>query len=117
MPRPIQRDRHFIGSVTIHPKQADDLEKGLPNEYKRHKKVFDKQKSQRLPQHTIWDHAIKLLPDAPESLPERLLPFTQEEITEIHKFVDKHLKRGTIRELWSPYAANFFFVKKKDGKL
>ncbi len=29
----------------------------------------------------------------------------------------EHLKRGTIRESWSPYAANFFFVKKKDGKL
>ena len=28
----------------------------------------------------------------------------------------EHLKRGTIRESWSPYAANFF-VKKKDGKL
>ena len=36
---------------------------------------------------------------------------------EVHKFVDEHLKRGTIRESWSPYAANFFFVKKKDGKL
>jgi len=35
----------------------------------------------------------------------------------MHKFVAEHLKRGTIRESWSPYAANFFFVKKKDGKL
>ena len=36
---------------------------------------------------------------------------------EVHKFVDEHLKRGTIQESWSLYAANFFFVKKKDGKL
>ncbi len=35
----------------------------------------------------------------------------------MRKFVEEHLKRGTIRELWSPYAANFFFIKKKDGKL
>ena len=89
----------------------------LPDEYKRHKKVFDEQKSQRLPRHTIWDHAIELLPNAPKSLPGRLLPLTQEEIMEVHKFVDEHLKRGTIRESWSPYAANFFFVKKKDRKL
>jgi Reverse transcriptase (RNA-dependent DNA polymerase) len=27
------------------------------------------------------------------------------------------LARNTIRPSWSPYAANFFFVKKKDGKL
>jgi reverse transcriptase-like protein len=36
---------------------------------------------------------------------------------EAHKFVAEHLKRGTICKLWSPYATNFFFVKKKDGKL
>jgi ribosomal protein S4 len=36
---------------------------------------------------------------------------------EMSKFVSKHLKRGTIRESWSPYAANFFFIKKKDRKL
>jgi len=35
----------------------------------------------------------------------------------MHKFIAEHLQRGTIRESWSPYAANFFFVKKKDGKL
>jgi len=35
----------------------------------------------------------------------------------MQKFVEEHLRRGTICESWSPYAANFFFVKKKDGKL
>jgi hypothetical protein len=36
---------------------------------------------------------------------------------ECHKFVEEHLQQGTIRESRSPYTANFFFVKKKDGKL
>ena len=31
--------------------------------------------------------------------------------------MQEHLARGTIRISKSPYAANFFFVKKKDGKL
>jgi hypothetical protein len=35
----------------------------------------------------------------------------------MQKFMEEHLRRGTIRESWSPYAANFFFIKKKDGKL
>jgi hypothetical protein len=35
----------------------------------------------------------------------------------MHKFVAEHLKQGTIRESWSPYAASFFFIKKKDDKL
>ncbi len=65
----------------------------------------------------IWDHAIELLPGAPTTMPGRLLPLNQKEIEEVHKFVQEHLARGTIQELWSPYAANFFFVKKKDGKL
>ncbi len=79
--------------------------------------MFSEEESQRLPRHTIWDHAIELLPGAPASLPGRLLPLTQSEIAEAQKFVAEHLKRGTIHESWSPYAANFFFVKKKDGKL
>jgi len=79
--------------------------------------VFDEESSQRLPRHTIWDHAIELLPNTPATLLGRLLPLTQKEHEEMHKFIAEHLKRGTIRESWSPYAANFFFVKKKDGKL
>ncbi len=113
------KDQYFIGSVTIHPanlKLAGD-EKWIPEEYRWHKKVFDEQSSQWLPCHTIWDHTIKLLPNTPAMLPERLLSLTQKEHEEMHKFVAEHLRRGTIWESWSPYAANFFFIKKKDGKL
>jgi hypothetical protein len=118
VPRITHKDRYFIGRVTFLPPRLNEpLPKEVPKEYERHKKVFDEEKSQRLPQHTIWDHAIELAPEAPRTLPGRLLPLTQEEIAEVHKFVAEHLKRGTIRESWSPYAANFFFVKKKDGKL
>ena len=117
IPRPLKTKEHyFVGRVTFHLEPEEEI-KGIPDEYKRHKKVFSEQKSQRLPRHTIWDHAIELNPDAPRTLPGRLLPLTQEEKEEMHKFVAEHLKRGTIRESWSPYAANFFFVKKKDGKL
>ena len=90
---------------------------GIPDQYQRHAKIFLEQESQRLPKHTIWDHAIELLPGAPSTLLGRLLPLTQEEIAEAKKFVEEHLRRNTIRPSWSPYAANFFFVKKKDGKL
>ncbi len=96
---------------------ASTTETSLPKEYAKHDKVFSKEQSQRLPKHTIWDHAIELLPGAPTTMPGRLLPLNQKEIKEVHKFVQEHLARGTIQESWSPYAANFFFVKKKDGKL
>ena len=107
-----------MGRVTFHTTQekGEDLS-AIPDEYKRHKKVFSEQASQRLPGHTIWDHAIELLPGAPNTLPGQLLPLTQEEIKAASEFVAEHLERGTIRRSNSRYAANFFFVKKKDGKL
>ena len=63
----------------------------IPQEYQRHHKVFSEEQSQQLPQHSIWDHAIELLPGAPNSLPGRLLPLNLEEKAEIHKFVKEHL--------------------------
>jgi hypothetical protein len=129
-PRSVSRTQYYIGSTTIHPQTMqsrdlmdvpDELKQNVlqevPDEYKRHRQVFDEEKSQRLPRHSVWDHAIELLPNAPATLPGRLLPLTQTEQAEMSKFVQEHLKRGTIRESWSPYAANFFFIKKRDGKL
>src|SRR5258707_6559247 len=99
---------YFLGRVILHPKTIPAAPVGgIPSKYQRHKKVFSEEELQRLPRHTIWDHAIELLPRAPASLPGRLLPLTQSEIAEAQKFVAEHLKRGTIHELWSPYAANF----------
>ena len=60
----------------------------IPPEYQRHVKIFSEQESQRLPKHTVWDHAIELLPEAPDTLPGRLLPLTQAEIEEARKFVE-----------------------------
>ncbi len=32
----------------------------IPSEYMKHGKVFSEEQLQRLPKHTIWDHAIEL---------------------------------------------------------
>jgi len=63
----------------------------IPLEYQRHSKVFSGEASQRLPSHTIWDHAIELLPGAPTTLLGCLLPLTQVEKEEAHKLVAEHL--------------------------
>ena len=119
VPQPIRKasDQYFLGRVTIGSMTSNEPNSTVLKEYQRHSKVFSKAKSQRLPQSTIWDHAIELLPGAPNTLPGRLLPLTQEEKAEMHKFVQEHLKRGTVHISKLPYAANFFFIKKKDGKL
>jgi hypothetical protein len=118
IPRAKPEVRYFIERVTIQPKQLHTSEKGrIPEEYCRHGKVFSEEKSQQLPQHMIWDHIIELLPDAPATLLTQLLPLNQLEQEEMQKFIEEHLHRGTIQESWSSYMANFFFIKKKDGKL
>jgi hypothetical protein len=118
IPRTRGPSKYFIGRVLLYPQAipAKPTHR-IPTEFTRHQKVFSEKDFQRLPRHTIWDDAIELLPGAPNSLPGWLLPLKQDKIVEAHKFVVEHLKRGTIHELWSPYTANFFFVKKKDGKL
>src|SRR6267142_108799 len=127
VPCSTHQDQFYIGRVTIFPtndvpfepfgKPSQPPAPKIPPEYQRHSKVFSEEASQRLPGHTIWDHAIELLPGAPTTLPGRLLPLTQVEKEEAHKLVAKHLERGTIHPSWGPYTANLFFVKKKDGKL
>jgi hypothetical protein len=117
VPRPLwPKDKYYLGKVTIGSVTAEEM-KGVPDEYKRHLKVFSEKELQHLPQHTVWDHAIKLLPGAPSMLLGWLLPLTEEEIEEVRKFIKEHLEWNTIRPSWSPYTTNFFFMKKKDGKL
>jgi hypothetical protein len=60
---------------------------------------------------------IKLKPGAPSSLLGKLIPLSQLELEELHKFVKEHLSQGTICPSKSPYTASFFFIKKKDSKL
>ena len=115
-PRPINTTRYFIGKVTIGAAETSKIP-NIPLKYQRHAKIFSEQELQRLPKHTVWDHAIELLPGAPDMLPGRLLPLTQAKIEEACKFVEEHLRCNTICPSWSPYAANFFFIKKKDRKL
>ena len=113
----MHKDCYFIGRVTFATPTTMPSPK-IPKEYQSHHKVFSEEQSQWLPSHSIWDHAIELLPGAPNSLPGWLLPLNLEEKAKIHKFVQEHLAWGMIHHISkSPYAANFFFIKKKDGKL
>ena len=89
----------------------------LPEEYHRHAKVFSKQQAHRFPEARQWDHAIDLKKDAPATLPGKIYSLTQPEQKALQEFLREHLKKGYIRPSKSPYAAPFFFIKKKDGKL
>ena len=98
------------------------IEKGkppiaIPPQYQRHAKVFSEQQAQHFPESRLWDHAIDLKPEAPSTLPGKVYSLTQSEQQALQEFVREHLAKGYIRPSKSPYAAPFFFIKKKDGKL
>ena len=89
----------------------------LPEEYRRHAKVFGEKEAQRFPGPRLWDHAIELKPNAPSTIPGKIYALTQKEQVALTEFIQEHLKKGYIKLSKSPYASPFFFIKKKDGKL
>ena len=89
----------------------------LPEHYKRHAHVFSEQEAQRFPGPRLWDHAIELKKDAPATLPGKIYALTQDEQKALQEFIKEHVQKGYIRPSKSPYAAPFFFIKKKDGRL
>ena len=89
----------------------------IPYQYWMFTNVFSDQESKKYPPKRPWDHKIKLKPGAPAMLISKTIKLLTIEQEELQKFIDKHLERGTIRWSKSPYAASFFFIKKKNGKL
>src|SRR6266436_6808225 len=89
----------------------------IPEEYQRHSKVFNEKEADRFPPKREEDHAINLKEDAPAVLDCKIYPLSHDQEAELTKFLGEHLRKGYIRESKSPYAAPFFFIKKKDGKL
>ena len=89
----------------------------IPAKYHHHLLVFSKEASHRFPEPHIWDHAIKLKPGAPSLIPGKVYQLTQDEQKALLKFIQEQQAKGYIHPSKSPYAAPFFFIKKKDGKL
>jgi hypothetical protein len=78
--------------------------------------VFTKSTFDELPPRRSWDHAIELKGDT-KPLTSKVYPLSKSEQVALDDFVTEHLASGRIRPSKSPFAAPFFFVKKKDGAL
>jgi len=91
--------------------------KTIPQEYCHHLKVFSEKAASWLPPDCPWNHAIELKPNAPASIRGRIYPLTQLENEALKKHVDEQLAKGYIPPSKSPYAAPFFFIKKKSSEL
>ena len=108
-------DKLFIARLVT--ETTDNPLDKIPLPYRQYAKVFSEEASHEFPPSCIWDHAIELKPNAPATLTGKIYPLSQVELEELEKFIMEHLKHGTIWLSKSPYAASFFFIKKKNGKL
>jgi hypothetical protein len=100
--------------VTI---QRIEMDKRIPRQYRAFTDVFSDKESKKFLPKRPWDHKIKLKPGAPATLISRTIKLLTSEQQELQTFINEHLERGTIERSKSPYAASFFFIKKKNGKL
>jgi hypothetical protein len=91
--------------------------KGIPEEYQQHHKVFLDQQATHFSPSRPEDHAIKLMPGAPETINCKVYPLTivEQEVTQ--KFLEENEQLGYIKKTDSPWSSPWFFIKKKDGTL
>ena len=61
----------------------------IPAKYYFHLSVFSEEASHRFPEPCIWDHAIKLKPGAPSSIPGKVYQLTQDEQKALLKFIQE----------------------------
>ncbi len=98
-------------------KKTKTFEEMVPNWCRDFNNLFNKDNFDELPEPKLWDHAIKLIPNASTNLNCKVYPLNRNEQAELDKFLNENLLSGRIQPSKSPIALPFFFVKKKDGKL
>ena len=85
--------------------------------YQQHSHVFSEEVVQHFPESCIWDHTIELKPNTPSTILRKVYQLTQDEQKALLDSITEQQAKGYIHPSKSPYAAPFFFIKKKDGKL
>jgi hypothetical protein len=77
--------------MIIKPREIS-IDASILEHYQQYSRVFLEDASHKFPPSRIWDHAIKLKPNAPAALLGKLIPLSQAEQEELHKFVVEHTK-------------------------
>ena len=96
-------------------KSEEEARRLVPKRFHKWIKIFGKKVSERMPIRKMWNHAIELKEGfVPRKGKVYLL--LREERGEVHKLIDKQLRKGYIRLSKSPQMVLVFFVGKKDGK-
>ena len=88
----------------------------VPEEYKRHAKVFSEKESLRFSPKWEEDMTIPLKVDAPDVINCKVYPLTREEWGLLETLLAKELELGRIKEGPSPYTLPVYFINKKNSE-
>ncbi|KXN81619.1 hypothetical protein AN958_04107, partial [Leucoagaricus sp. SymC.cos] len=79
----------------------------LPTYMKEYTHLFNKTNFDRLPDHTQWDHEIKLTENAPSELQAKIYPMILKEEEELNAFVDENLKSGEHKSIGNEHGYKY----------
>ena len=96
--------------------EGGDVADDLPDHYKEWASVFSDEEINKLPEHTSWDHEIKLIEGStPPYGP--IYPQNEKELLILREYINKNLAAGKIRISKSSAGSPILFVPKADGTL
>ena len=109
-----EEDRQARIAAVWHDESGGDMAEQLPEIYREWADVFSQEKITTLPEHSDFDHEIKLTDGA--KLPKgAIYPLAEKELEELRKYLKQMEDSGKIRRSQSPSASPFLFVGKPDG--
>ena len=101
-----------------HNKEGGDVADDLPEHYREWVSVFSKGEINKLPEHTSWDHEIKLV-DGSTPPYKPIYPLNEKELRlmVLREYINKNLVAGKIRISKSSAGSPILFVPKADSTL
>ena len=94
--------------------KADTTE--IPEEYSQYSKLFSGKLETGLPEHSRWDHEIRVQPGTEPTF-NKIYPQNPEQDKALKEYLEEMLQKGYIRPSESPAGYPILWVPKKNGKL
>lgn len=88
----------------------------IPEEYSKYSELFSGELETGLPEHSRWDHEIKLQPGK-EPRFHKVYPQNPVQDKALKEYLEEMLEKGFIRPSESPAGYPILWVPKKNGKL
>ncbi|EFY87299.1 pol protein [Metarhizium acridum CQMa 102] len=88
----------------------------IPKEYSKYSKLFSGELETGLPEHSRWDHEIRLQPGTEPTF-NKIYPQNPEQDKALKEYLEDMLQKGYIRPSESPAGYPILWVPKKNGKL